>query len=56
MFDELNDIKICRKYKSGDVVVEHGFPALIDDLPKLEPEYKTYAGWKKDITEIETFD
>lgn len=56
VFDELDEIKICQKYKSGDVVVEYGFPALIDDLSKLEPDYKTYAGWKKDITEVETFD
>lgn len=56
ILDDLDEIKVCKKYKVGDSVLEHGFPALIDDLGILAPEYKSFTGWKKDITEIETFD
>lgn len=56
IYDELDEIKVCKKYKISGTNMEHGFPALIDDLDKLEADYKKFAGWKKDISDIETFD
>ena len=65
--DELEDIKICNRYKiagglkedgtpAPDVEVEGISPTIINDFENLTPVYKTLKGWKKDITEIEDFD
>ena len=56
IFDELEEIKICRKYKIGEAEVEGIHPTLIDDFAKLTPIYKTLKGWKTNITEVEKFD
>lgn len=56
VLDNIEEIKICKKYKSGENIVDGVLPALIDDFGKLQPEYKSFAGWKTDITEIEKFD
>jgi adenylosuccinate synthase len=56
VLDELEDIKICKKYKIGDQEVEGIHPSIIDDLERLSPVYTTLKGWKKDIQEIEKFD
>jgi adenylosuccinate synthase len=65
--DELDDIKICKRYKiSGgtkddgtpipDTEVEGIHPTIINDFERLSPVFKEMKGWKKDITEIEDFD
>lgn len=56
VLDNLDEIKICRKYKLGDQELDGALPTIIDDFGKLVPEYKTLPGWKQDITEIEDFD
>lgn len=65
--DELEDIKICKRYKIEGTVNEDGtkqpdfevegiHPTIIGELERLTPVYKTLKGWKQDITEIEDFD
>lgn len=56
IFDELDEIKICKKYKIGETELEGIHPTLIDDFAKLTPSYTNLKGWKKDITEVEKFD
>lgn len=56
IFDDLDEINICKKYKIGETEVEGIHPTLIDDFAKLTPVYKTLKGWKKNITELEKFD
>lgn len=56
VFDELDEIKICKKYKIDDKEVEGIHPTIINDFEKLTPVYQTLQGWKQDITEIDSFD
>ena len=46
VLDDLDEIKICKKYKFGDEVIDGTLPALIDDFGLYTPEYKTMKGWK----------
>lgn len=66
LLDDLDNIKICKKYKiagrkneAGEVTpeteVEGIHPTIINDFENLTPVYKTLPGWKKDITEIDDF-
>ena len=67
VLDELDEIKICKRYKiAGPPATEGGpptetevegfHPTIISDFENLSPVYKSLKGWKKDITEIEDFD
>lgn len=67
VLDELDEIKICKRYKIAGGIGEDGVPfpetevegihpTIINDFENLSPVYKTLKGWKKDITEVETFD
>lgn len=56
VLDELDEIKICKKYKIGDKEVEGIHPTIINDFEKLTPVFTTLQGWKQDITDIESFD
>lgn len=47
---DLEEIKICTKYKRGDSYVED-FPASLQALAECEPVYETMPGWK--LEEIE---
>ena len=59
-FDEVENIKICKRYKimqpsdkegepPKEVEVEGIHPTIINDLETLVPIFKTLKGWKKDI-------
>lgn len=56
ILDDIDSIKICKKYKIGETEVEGIHPTLMDDFAKLSPVYKNMKGWKKDITKVEKFD
>lgn len=51
--DGFENIKIATAYKVDGVVTEN-FPYEIDD--NTEPIYRSFPGWKTDITKIENFD
>lgn len=55
LFDELDEIKICSKYKLGETELEGIHPTLLDDFAKLTPVYKSMKGWKQNIQEAESF-
>ena len=40
----------------GDKELEGIHPTIIEDFGKLTPVFKTFKGWKKDITKIEHFE
>lgn len=65
--DEVEDIKICKRYKimqpsdkegepPKEVEVEGIHPTMINDLESLQPVFKTLKGWRQDIQNIEDFD
>ncbi len=67
VLDELDEIKICKKYKyikpaskegeaPTEVEVEGIHPTIINDFENLHPVYKTLKGWKQDITEVDEFE
>ena len=49
----LEEIKVCTAYKLEGKVVKH-FPALLKDFQKLQPLYKTFKGWKKELSSIQS--
>lgn len=56
VLDDLEEIKVCKKYKLGDEIVDGVLPPLISDFGKMIPEYKILKGWKQKTDEIEKFD
>ena len=51
VLDELEDINICIAYKINGKEINY-FPSSIQDQKKIEPIYKTFKGWKQNITGI----
>lgn len=52
-FDE---IKVCIAYKRKDGEIIHSIPSTIAGYEGLEPVYKIFKGWKKDISDVKTFE
>ena len=46
VLDDLENIKICYRYKNGDEIVDGVLPPLITEFGKLTPDYKILKGWK----------
>ena len=49
----LEEIKICTAYKIGGETVK-SLPAFLKDFQKVRPLYKTFKGWKKDLSLIQS--
>ena len=47
----LEEIKICIAYSLRGKRVSH-FPAFREDLEQSSPEYKTFPGWKTDLSSV----
>tara|TARA_B100001250_G_scaffold215808_1_gene185206 strand:- start:5667 stop:6959 length:1293 start_codon:yes stop_codon:yes gene_type:complete len=45
VLDDLNEIKICVKYKINGKEIDY-LPASSDEQKKVKPVYKTFSGWK----------
>lgn len=56
VLDNLDKVKICTKYKIGNEETSGVIPTLIDDFGKWQPTYDIIEGWKKNITEIDSFE
>lgn len=52
--DSLAKIKVCVAYKLRGKRILYP-PSSIDDLKLCQPVYKTFPGWKKDLSGIKTF-
>lgn len=51
----LEEIKVCTHYKLGDGTVTEEIPFQLMD-EDITPVYKSFPGWKKDITAISDYD
>ncbi|XP_034284120.2 adenylosuccinate synthetase isozyme 2 isoform X2 [Pantherophis guttatus] len=55
ILDVFPEIKIGIAYRSDNKIIPH-FPANQEVLNKVEVQYETLPGWKKDISNARTFD
>ena len=46
VLDDIETIKLCKRYKRGDEVVEGIMPNIINEYEELEPIYSEIEGWK----------
>ena len=53
VMNSFDTIKVCTAYKIGNETVDH-FPYEADD--KVEPVYKSFPGWKSDITKVRSYE
>ena len=57
VLDDLDDIKVCVEYELNGNKIDY-LPAAVEDQLKINPIYKTFAGWKcstngiKDINKL----
>ncbi|HQW85023.1 MAG TPA: adenylosuccinate synthetase, partial [Ferruginibacter sp.] len=54
ILDNLDELKVCNSYLVNGV--EKKYVPFQMQKVNIEPLYKTFTGWKKDITEIKDFD
>jgi len=52
--DQLEEIKVAIGYEVEGERLE-GFPADLDILAKVKVQYRTFPGWKKDISKTTSF-
>jgi adenylosuccinate synthase len=55
VLDDLDEIKIAVGYKLDGKNLD-SFPALLEDLERVEVEYETVPGWKTSLKEVRTWD
>jgi adenylosuccinate synthase len=55
VYDTFDEIKACIAYKIDDKIVEN-FPANINVLSKAKPVLRTFAGWKKNLSNALTYE
>lgn len=55
VLSELDKIKVCIGYKHQDKIIDY-FPSTIEELSNLEPIYKEFPGWQKDISKVKNFE
>jgi len=51
----LSEIKVCTHYIINGKKAKE-LPAMMSEFAKCKPVYKTFKGWKKDISKIRSFD
>ena len=54
ILDELAELKVCNSYKINDKEIDY-VPFQMNKVD-IEPVYKSFAGWQKDITAITAFE
>ena len=55
VLNDFNEIKVATKYIINGTVTDQ-FPIRSEELDKVEVEYTSLPGWKKDTTGIRTFE
>jgi adenylosuccinate synthase len=55
VLDALDEIKVCTGYRLDGEVIDH-FPAVSQDLRRVEPIYETLPGWKTSTVGITKID
>lgn len=51
ILDVVDEIKICTHYRLDGMILESP-PALIEDLARVEPVYEVLEGWKKETSQV----
>lgn len=51
VLSRLEEIKVCTAYSLRGERISH-FPLFSEDLEKVSPEYKTFSGWKEDLSSL----
>lgn len=54
VLSSLSEIKICTHYKLNGKTIKE-LPASIHHFPNCEPVYKTFKGWKTDISKVKKY-
>ncbi len=54
ILDELDELKVCNSYKINGKEIDY-VPFQMNKVD-IEPVYKSFAGWQKDITAVTEFD
>ncbi len=52
---ELDEIEVCVAYDLDGKEIDY-FPGNIDELKRVKPIYKTFPGWKQDVTGARSLD
>ena len=55
ILDSFDEIKMCVAYEVDGKILNE-IPASLKILAKVKPIYETFAGWKKDISKIRSYD
>jgi adenylosuccinate synthase len=55
VYDTLDEFKACVAYRIGGKVVEH-FPASVEALNTAEPVFRSFAGWKRPLSNALTYE
>ncbi len=54
IYDEMEEIKACVAYKYGNTEIT-SFPSSISVLENVEPVFKVFKGWKKNINDVKKY-
>ena len=55
ILDVVDEIKICTHYRLDGIILESP-PALIEDLARVEPIYEVLEGWKKETSQVSSYE
>ncbi len=55
VLSEFSEIKVCIGYRLGKKIIRE-YPSVTHQYYQCIPIYKTFKGWKKDISKIRSFD
>ena len=55
ILDDFDEIKIGLHYKRDDTILDH-YPSSEQDFDGVTVEYKTFPGWKSDISHCRKFE
>lgn len=55
VLDDLDEIKVCESYSIDNKIIDY-IPSSLKEYYKVNPIYRTFKGWKKDITNIKKYE
>ena len=55
VLSNLDEINVCVSYQYNDKNSIR-FPSVVQTLEKVKPEYRTFPGWKSDVTGVTSID
>ena len=56
VLDEMEEIKLCTDYETGDGSLSRDFTSNIKELNNIKPVYKSFPGWMTTIKETDKFE